>query len=72
MLNSIFIYDTLYTSIATNIYIMPYEMVISNRARSTIYIWKIIFMVFTLVVPIVLERFKPDVEDVAGISCFAG
>lgn len=70
MLVVLFLYDTLYTSIATNIYIMPYEMAVSNKARSTIYIWKIIFMVFTLVVPMALERFKPDVGDVAGINSF--
>jgi GPH family glycoside/pentoside/hexuronide:cation symporter len=70
MLVALFLYDTLYTSIATNIYIMPYEMAVSNKARSTIYIWKIIFMVFTLVVPMALERFKPDVGDVAGIISF--
>src|SRR5512143_3196821 len=70
MLVDLFLYDTLYTSIATNIYIMPYEMAVSNKARSTIYIWKIIFMVFTVVVPIALERFKPDVGDAAGIASF--
>ena len=70
LLLGLFIYDTLYTSIATNIYIMPYEMAVSNKARSTIYIWKIIFMVFTIVVPVVLERFKPDVGDAAGIASF--
>ncbi len=70
MLGGLFIYDTLYTSIATNIYIMPYEMAISNKARSTIFIWKIIFMVFSIVVPMVLERFKPDVGDAAGIASF--
>ncbi len=70
MLVALFVYDTLYTSIATNIYIMPYEMAVSNRARSTIYIWKIIFMVFTVAIPIALERFKPDVGDAAGIASF--
>ncbi len=70
MLGCLFLYDILYTSIATNIYIMPYEMAISNKARSSIYIWKIIFMVFTIVVPIVLETMKPDVGDTAGIGSF--
>jgi GPH family glycoside/pentoside/hexuronide:cation symporter len=70
MLIGLFIYDTLYTSIATNIYIMPYEMAISNKARSSIFIWKIIFMVFSIVVPMVLERFKPDVGDAAGNASF--
>jgi GPH family glycoside/pentoside/hexuronide:cation symporter len=70
MLVALFIYDSLYTAIATSIYIMPYEMAVSNKARSTIYVWKIIFMVFAIVVPLVLERFKPDVGDLAGISSF--
>lgn len=70
MLVALFIYDTLYTAIATSIYIMPYEMAVSNKARSTIYVWKILFMVFTIVVPMVLERFKPDVGDAAGIASF--
>jgi len=70
MLIALFIYDTLYTAIATSIYIMPYEMAVSNKARSTIYVWKIIFMVFTIVVPMALERFKPDVGDAAGIISF--
>ncbi len=70
MLVALFLYDTLYTSIATNIYIMPYEMAVSNKARSTIYIWKIVFAVFTVAVPIALERFKPDVGDATGIASF--
>lgn len=70
MLGALFVYDTFYTVIATSIYIMPYEMAVSNKARSTIYLWKIIFMVFTIVVPLALERFKPDVGDLAGIVSF--
>jgi len=70
MLVGMFLFDTLYTAIATAVYIMPYEMAVSNKARSTIYIWKIIFMVFTIVVPMMLERFKPDVGDAAGIASF--
>lgn len=70
MLVVLFIYDVLYTAIATSIYIMPYEMAVSNKARSTIYVWKIIFMVFTIIVPMALEGFKPDVGDAAGIASF--
>jgi GPH family glycoside/pentoside/hexuronide:cation symporter len=66
----LFVYDSLYTAIATSIYIMPYEMAVSNKARSTIYLWKILFMVFTLVVPLALEGIKPDVGDAAGIGQF--
>lgn len=70
LLIALFLYDILYTAIATSIYIMPYEMAVSNKARSTIYIWKIIFMVFTIVVPFALETIKPDVGDAAGIARF--
>jgi GPH family glycoside/pentoside/hexuronide:cation symporter len=40
---SLFFYDALYTAIATAIYVMPYEMAVSNKARSSIFIWKMIF-----------------------------
>jgi glycoside/pentoside/hexuronide:cation symporter, GPH family len=54
MLLLLFFFDTLYTSIATAIFIMPYEMAVSNKARSSIYIWKIIFQVFPIAVPLVV------------------
>ncbi len=71
MLVGLFIYDSLYTAIATSIYIMPYEMAVSNKARSGIYIWKIAFMVFTLAVPMVIEgTVKPQPGDMPGITLF--
>ncbi len=71
MLLVLFVYDTLYTAIATSLYIMPYEVAISNKARSSIFVWKIIFMVFTIVVPVAIEgTIKPEVGDLAGISFF--
>lgn len=54
MLVLLFIFDTLYTSIATNIYIMPYEMAVSNKARSSIFVWKLLFMVLSTAVPLIL------------------
>lgn len=54
MLFLLFIFDSLYTAIATSIYVMPFEMAVSNKARSSIFIWKLIFSVFPLVVPLVL------------------
>ena len=33
MLLVLFVFDTLYTAIATSLYIMPYEVAISNKAR---------------------------------------
>jgi glycoside/pentoside/hexuronide:cation symporter, GPH family len=71
MLLALFLFDTLYTAIATSLYIMPYEVAISNKARSSIYIWKIIFMVFTIIVPLAIEgTIKPQVGDEVGIAFF--
>jgi len=71
MLFVLFVFDSLYTAIATSLYIMPYEVAISNKARSSIFVWKIIFMVFTIVVPVAIEAtIKPEVGDLAGISYF--
>jgi GPH family glycoside/pentoside/hexuronide:cation symporter len=57
----LFLFDVLYTAIATSIYVMPFEMAISNKARSGIFIWKLIFSVFPLAVPLVLWGFiKPE------------
>lgn len=61
MLLLLFIFDSLYTAIATSIYVMPFEMAVSNKARSGIFIWKLIFSVFPLAVPLVLWGFiKPE------------
>ncbi len=71
LLLALFVYDILYTAIATSFWVMPYEVAVSNKARSTIYVWKIIFMVFTLVVPFVVEAtIKPEVGDLPGIMRF--
>ncbi len=61
MLFLLFIFDSLYTAIATSIYVMPFEMAVSNKARSGIFIWKLIFSVFPLAVPLILWGFiKPE------------
>jgi GPH family glycoside/pentoside/hexuronide:cation symporter len=61
MLIILFIFDSLYTAIATSIYVMPFEMAVSNKARSGIFIWKLIFSVFPLAVPLILWGFiKPE------------
>lgn len=71
LLFALFVYDILYTAIATSFWVMPYEVAVSNKARGTIYIWKIIFMVFTIVVPFAVEAtIKPEVGDAPGITVF--
>ncbi len=54
LLAGLFIYDSLYTAIATSIYIMPYEMALSNKARSSIFVWKILFSAVAMAAPLVL------------------
>lgn len=63
LLIGLFVYDILYTAIATSIYIMPYEMAVSNKARSSIFIWKIIFMIFPNVLPFVIAAIQPGPGD---------
>lgn len=68
MLLILFIFDSLYTAIATSIYVMPYEMAISNKARSSIYVWKILFAVFPLAVPLILVPIiQPGPGDDAAV-----
>ncbi len=64
LLAGLFIYDSLYTAIATSIYIMPYEMALSNKARSTILVWKILFSTVAMAAPlIVLPLVQPGPGD---------
>ena len=66
MLISLFLFDTVYTAIATSLYVMPFEMAVSNKARSGIFIWKIIFSIVPLSVPLILvPMIKPEVGESA-------
>lgn len=71
MLLALFLFDTMYTAIATSLYIMPFEVAISNKARSSIFVWKIIFQIFTIIVPLAIEgTIKPQVGDAAATNFF--
>ncbi len=62
MFATLFLFDTLYTAIATSLYVMPYTMAVTNKARSGIFIWKIGFSLITLAVPLVVfPMIKPEV-----------
>ena len=50
----LFFFDIMYTAIATSLYIMPFEMAVSNKARSSIIIWKILFSTIGMVIPLIL------------------
>lgn len=54
MLVSLFFFDMFYTAIATSIYVMPYEMAVTNEARGKIMFVKVIFGLAALSVPLVL------------------
>ena len=54
MLISLFLFDMLYTMIATSLYVMPYEMAVTNEARSKIILVKVIFGLVALSVPLFL------------------
>lgn len=82
MLVTLFLFDALYTAIATALYVMPFEMAVSNKARSGIFVWKIAFGVLSLAAPLVIfPLLKPDVGEDAtrfqlimagiGVAAFA-
>lgn len=80
MLAALFLFDTLYTAIATSIYVMPYEMATTNKARSSLLVWRLGFSVVSMVVPLVLlPLVKPQAGQdaapfrllMAGIGAFA-
>jgi GPH family glycoside/pentoside/hexuronide:cation symporter len=59
MLLGMFLFDAFYTAIATAVYIMPYEMAVSNKARSSIFIWKIGFSLISTAFPIAIGLIQP-------------
>lgn len=64
MLATLFLFDTLYTAIATSLYVMPYTMAISNKARGNIFVLKIFFTLLSMGVPLVLfPIIKPEVGE---------
>ena len=80
LLAALFLFDTLYTAIATSLYVLPYTMAVSNKARSNIFIWKICFSLISLAFPLVVVPIiqpKPGEPAtafhivVAGLGIFA-
>lgn len=53
-LASLFVFDALYTAIATSLYVMPYEMTVDNDERGSIFIIKIVFSIFSMAFPLVI------------------
>jgi len=56
----LFLYDIFYTAIASAIYVMPYEMAVTNKARNKIFIVNILFSVINYGAPMVLNSMLDD------------
>ncbi len=51
----LFLYDLLYTAIASAIYVMPYEMAVTNKARNKIFLFNILFSLINFGAPMILN-----------------
>jgi GPH family glycoside/pentoside/hexuronide:cation symporter len=71
LLVSLFFFDTLYTAVASAIYVMPYEMAVTNKARSSIFILKIVFSLISTGVPMVFNSFYPTIISDLGLQSFS-
>ncbi len=61
MLVSLFLFDALYTAIATSLYVMPYEITVDNKARGSIFLCKVVFSILSLAAPlVVLPLIQPE------------
>ena len=81
MIIALFLYDTVYTAVASAIYVMPYEMAVTNKARSPIFLWNIAFSIFSYGIPMFANGFLTDLIEnnatifpfiMAGLGLFAG
>ncbi len=60
----LFFYDTFYTAVASALYVLPFEMAVSNKARGSIFVWKILFSVIGMAFPlVVVPLVKPGPGD---------
>lgn len=77
---ALFLFDIVYTAIASAIYVMPYEMAVTNKARNKIFLWNIGFSLISFGAPMVLNSYLdklieeqsavfPWIMAAAGIIC---
>ena len=78
----LFLYDIVYTAIASAIYVMPYEMAVTNKARNKIFLFNILFSAINYGAPMVLNSqldkliehnatTLPLIMAIAGLVCGA-
>lgn len=64
----LFLYDIVYTAIASAIYVMPYEMAVTNKARNKIFLWNIAFSIISYGAPMILNaKLDTLIEEHADI-----
>lgn len=77
----LFLFDILYTAIASAIYVMPYEMAVTNKARNKIFLFNIIFSLVNYGAPMILNsqldkliEYKSDIFPLimAGMGLLCG
>lgn len=54
---SLFLYDIVYTAVASAIYVMPYEMAVTNKARNKVFLWSIGFSLIQYLIPMIANTF---------------
>lgn len=67
---SLFFFDILYTAIASALYVMPYELAVTNAARSPIFVWKIIFSIISTGVPLLFNTQISQILHDGGYDTF--
>jgi GPH family glycoside/pentoside/hexuronide:cation symporter len=58
---TLFFFDIVYTAVASALYVMPYEMAVTNAARSPIFVWKIAFALISTGVPMFLNSYLSNI-----------
>src|SRR5574344_1012940 len=71
LLVSLFFFDTLYTAVASAIYVMPYEMAVTNKARSPIFLLKIVFSLLSTGVSMVFNSNYTKIIGALGKQNFS-
>jgi len=70
MMVTLFLFDTVWTAVASAIYVMPYEMKVTNRARQPYFIWNIVFSIFSFGIPMLLSTQLENILSGSGYNAF--
>lgn len=65
---ALFLFDVVYTAIASAIYVMPYEMAVTNKARNKIFLWNIGFSMISFGAPMVLNSYLDKLIEEQSVA----